>query len=111
MQRRKKGEVDGRVDPALVDPTLPLDPFKDPNLEDVTHEEARKTENYKFEDKRTGEVLEYDKGKPGKPGHGANNHYHRPNPNTTGKRDYYLDAKGNPVPKGSELSHLYPSTK
>ena len=40
--------------------------------------------------------------------HKAHDHYHRPNPNSTGKHDKYLDQYGNPVPKGSDESHLYP---
>ena len=59
-------------------------------------------------DKNTGEIVHHDKGKPGATGHEAHDHYHRPNPDSTGNRDKYLDAQGNPVPKGSEPSHLYP---
>ena len=53
--------------------------------------------------------MEYDKGKPGELGHKGHDHYHRPNPNSTGDKDKYLDGKGNPVPKGSDASHLYPA--
>jgi RHS repeat-associated protein len=100
MQRKKKGGVDEK---------LSEDPFNDPNLEDVSHPRAKEKGRYKFKDKNTGEIVEYDKGRPGEPGHEGHDHYHRPNPNTTnGKKDAYLDANGNPVPKGSEPSHLYP---
>lgn len=99
MQRKKKGEVDE---------SLPDNPFNDPNLEDVSHPQARAKGHYQFRDKKTGEIVHYDKGKPGESGHEAHDHYHRPNPNSTGIQDKYLDPKGNPVPKGSEPSHLYP---
>ncbi|CAN5521337.1 hypothetical protein BH10BAC1_BH10BAC1_21080 [soil metagenome] len=55
------------------------------------------------------QIIEHDKEKPGAPGHDGHDHYHRQNPNSTkGNNDKYLDANGNPVPKGSERSHLYP---
>ncbi len=99
MQRKKKGEVDAK---------LSDDPLNDPNLEDVSHPQAKEKGHHKFKDKRTGQIIEYDKAKPGSPGHKGHDHYHRPNPNTTGENDTYLDSKGNPVPDGSESSHLYP---
>ena len=96
---RKKGSVD---------PSLPEDPHTNPDLEDISHPEAREKGHYRFKDKLTGEIIEYDKGKPGYPGHKGHDHYHRPNPDRTGKDDWYLDSKGNPVPNRSEPSHLYP---
>jgi RHS repeat-associated protein len=99
MQRKKKGEVDEK---------LSDDPLNDPNLEDISHPEGKKEGRYKFRDKQTGEIIEYDQAQTEKPGHKAHDHYHRPNPNATGKENYYLDSNGNPVPKGSESSHLYP---
>jgi hypothetical protein len=53
--------------------------------------------------------LRFDKGKEGKPGHEGKDHYHRENPDATGKGDAYLDKFGNPVPRGSDASHLYPN--
>jgi hypothetical protein len=100
IERNKKGNID---------PTLPKDPFKDPKLQDISHPEAKAEGRYRFKDKKTGEILEYDKGKPGETGHEARDHYHRPNPHSTGKRDRYLDGTGRPVPRGSDASHLYPS--
>jgi RHS repeat-associated protein len=94
-----------------VDPTLPEDPFNDPNLEDISHPEAKAEGHHKFKDKRTGELIEYDEAKPGEPGHKAKAHYHRPNPNTKGDGDKYLDENKKPVPKGSKASHLYPAQK
>ncbi len=99
MQRKKKGGVDEN----LAD-----NPLNNPNLEDISHPQAREKGHYQLRDKETGEIVHHDKGKPGATGHEAHDHYHRPNPNATGNHDKYLDAKGNPVPKGSEPSHLYP---
>jgi len=98
MQRKKKEGVDE---------TLPEDPFNDPNLEDITHPDAKGRGNHKFKDKRTGKELRFDEGDPQETGHEAHDHYHRPNPNSNGKKDYYFDNNGNPVPKGSDPSHLY----
>lgn len=78
------------------------------HLEDISHPDAKEQGRYKFKDKKTGEIVEYDEGTPGAYGHQGHKHYHKPNPNAAGKGDYYLDAQGIPVPKGSESSHLYP---
>jgi len=99
MQRNKKGGVEK---------TLSNDPLNDPNLEDVSHPEAKKRGHHQLKDKKTGETIQYDKGKPYTSGHEAHDHYHRPNPNSIGDYDKYLDANGTPVPKGSQPSHLYP---
>jgi|GEM_PF-1142386 len=96
---KKKGEVDD---------SLSTDPLNDPNYEDMSHPNAREKGHYQFRDKNTGEIVHHDRGKSGETGHEGHDHYHRPNPNSTGNHDKYLDAKGNPVPKGSEPSHLYP---
>ncbi len=90
-----------------VDETLPKDPFNDPNLEDITHPDAAAKGHYEFKNKQTGEKLRFDKGKPTLNGHKAYDHYHRPNPNTKGRYDEFLDANGNPVPDKSDPSHLY----
>ncbi|MBM3192239.1 MAG: RHS repeat-associated core domain-containing protein [Chlamydiae bacterium] len=100
MQRNKRGSVD---------PTLPKDPFNDPGLEDISHPRARQRGHYQFKDRKTGEILQYDKGRSGAPGHEGHDHYHRPNPNSTGDKDKYLDGQGEPVSKGSDASHLYPA--
>lgn len=78
-------------------------------LEDISHPEAKTKGHHKFKDRRTGEIIEYDQGKLGCPGHKGHDHYHRPNPNKTGNHDWYLDSEGNPVADRSEPSHLYPS--
>ncbi len=76
---------------------------------DVSHPDAAAAGHRTFENPETGDVLRFDKGKPGRPGHAGNDHYHRENPSATGKVDAYLDRDGNPVPDGSDASHLYPS--
>ena len=91
-----------------IDPTLPDDPFSDPHLEDITHPKAALAGNYKFKDKRTDEIIKFDRGDPAKPGHGAHDHYHKLNPKKTGKKEEYLDKKGKPIRKTDENSHLYP---
>ncbi len=82
--------------------------IKKKKWEDISHPRAKKNGHYKFRNRKTGEIIEFDKGKAGKNGHQGHDHYHRPNPNKTGESDWYLDGNGNPVPDGSENSHLYP---
>lgn len=84
------------------------DPRYDSEWEDISHESARENDKYTFKHKETGEEILWHPGTPGEPGHRGRDHYHRPNPDSNGKRDYYLDNDGNPVPKGHENSHLYP---
>lgn len=57
---------------------------------------------------RTGEKLRYDEGQPGESGHKGKSHWHRFNPDKTGKNNEYLDANDHPVHKHSNESHLYP---
>ena len=61
-----------------------------------------------FRNKQTGMVVRADKGKPNKPGHRGRDHYPIDNPNSTGRRDVYLDKSGRPVSKGSDASHILP---
>jgi hypothetical protein len=62
-----------------------------------------------FENPETGDVLRYDEGNSEQPGYSGQGHYHRLNPDSTGNTDKYLDESGNPVPKGSRPSHLFPT--
>jgi hypothetical protein len=59
-----------------------------------------------FKNKKTGEEIRWDPGKEGKPGWEGKDHWHRYNPNSTGKKDLYLDRSGNAVSRGSEASHI-----
>lgn len=98
----------GRGKKGSADKSLPKDPFNDPKYENVSNPKAAEKGHYQFRDKDTGEIVNFDKGKPGASGHEGFDHYHRVNPNRTSKLDHYLDGQGNPVPKGSDASHIYP---
>ncbi|MGQ0798934.1 MAG: RHS repeat-associated core domain-containing protein [Pseudomarimonas sp.] len=78
---------------------------------ETSHPAAAQKGHRTFENAKTGDKLRHDQGKPGRPGHEGRDHYHRENPNATGKQDQYLDKSGNPVPRGSDASHLYPKEK
>ncbi len=56
------------------------------------------------------EDVRWDPGKEGEDGWKGKNHWHRHNPQRTGKKDYYLDKDGTPVPKGSDPSHIKASS-
>jgi len=93
-----------------VDPTLPANPddlLKQPGWKETTYPDAGKHGRRTFENQKTGEQLDYDKGRPGHTGHKAHDHYHRPNPNASGRHDEYLDGQGNPVRDQSNPSHIY----
>jgi hypothetical protein len=100
MERSKKGGID---------PSLPTNPENDKNWEDVSHPKAKADGKTTFKNKETNEVIRLDKGTPGKPGHEGHDHYHRIERDEKG-REVYLDQNGNIVPKGSDASHLYPSS-
>jgi RHS repeat-associated protein len=59
-----------------------------------------------FKNEKTGEKIRFDPGKEDANGWEGKNHWHRYNPESKNKGDYYLDKNGKPVPKGSEASHL-----
>ncbi len=99
IERRKKGGID---------PNLPTNPKKDKNWRAISHPEAKRFGHHKYKNQKTGEEIRLDKGDPQGTGHEAHDHFHRINPNTTGNYNEYLDQHGNPVPKGSNESHLYP---
>jgi len=90
-------------------PGSPKDLKKNPDWKETTHPGQAKAGSREFENKKTGEKVRYDKGKPEKSGHGAHDHYHRlkPRPGSPGEYDH-VDKNGNPVPRGHDDSHLYP---
>ena len=73
--------------------------------EEVTHPD-NKSGSRDFQHKETKEKIRWDPGKDGKSGWEGKDHWHRYNPNKTGKGDYYLDRLGNIVRKGSNASHI-----
>jgi RHS repeat-associated protein len=93
-------------------PPLPLpaspDDLKDQGYTETSHPDAAAAGHRTFENPKTGDKVRHDKGKPGASGREGEDHYHRYNPNATGKGDQYLDANGKPVPRGSDASHLKP---
>lgn len=93
----------------MVFPKNVEDLLDDGWIEDTNEEMRRKTESREFINPNTGERVRFDPGKEGKSGFEGKDHYHRYNPNTTSKKDLYLDRFGNPVAKGSKKSHILPS--
>ncbi|TKD02443.1 PAAR-like domain-containing protein [Polyangium fumosum] len=86
---------------------LPADPddlVKKGGWKEVTHPQMKNRRE--FEDPATGSKVAFDKGVPGKPGWEGKDHYHMYNPNSTGKKDLYLDINGNPVSKNNNASHI-----
>ncbi len=88
-------------------PKNPDDLLED-GYEEITHpgtpEHIRK-----FRNPKTGDEVEFHKGRPNKSAWKGKDHWHRINPNKTGNRDRYLDKNGNPIPRGSDASHIEPS--
>jgi hypothetical protein len=75
---------------------------------ETSHPKAVERGHRSFEHPETGDVLRFDKGRPGAPGHAGKDHYHRENPHKTCTGDACLDRFENPTSKGSDASHLYP---
>ena len=76
---------------------------------ETTHPTAKIRSNTRtFIESSTGLKINFDKGRPGKPGFRGKDHYHVINPKTTGDKDLYLDKFGNPVAKRSDPSHILP---
>ena len=55
-------------------------------------------------------LINFDKGNPSAPQKADKyrDHWHRLNPNKTGKQNYYLDSQGKPAGKGTKPSHIFP---
>lgn len=88
-------------------PKNPDDLLKDGYTE-TSHPEAAKRGHRTFENSDTGDKVRFDEGKSGANGYEGQDHYHRYNPETTGKQDQYLDRNNNPCPRGCDASHLLP---
>lgn len=78
---------------------------------ETSHPGAAATGHRTFENPETGEIVRFDEGRPGQPGFEGLNHYHRLNPQRTGKHDEYLDESDNPVARGSASSHVLPRSQ
>jgi len=90
---------------------LPEDPqtLIDQGWQDITHPQAKLNSNgTTLIDPATGRKVRFDRGVPGEPGNLGMDHYHVYNPDSTGKGDRYLDINGDPVPKNSGPSHIFP---
>ena len=88
-------------------PKNPDDLLED-GYDETSYPEAEKQGIRRFKNPKTGDEAEFHKGKPGKPGWEGKDHWHRFNPNKTGKGDAMLDKNGQAVGKGSKPSHLEP---
>lgn len=102
--------VGGVDDVAKVTKGLPnkADDLLKQGYKETSHPGAAKAGHRTFENSKTGDKVRFDQGKPGKPGYEGQDHYHRYNPNATGKTDQYLDKSGNPCARGCDASHLFP---
>ena len=77
--------------------------------EDITNPAAKQnSESRVYKHKEIGLEIRFDSAKEGANGFEGKDHRHVYNPNSTGKKDYYLDKDGNPVPKSSKTSHIIP---
>ena len=88
-------------------PGFPDDMAAGSEWTEITHPEARKKGHRRFQNNETGEIVRWDDAKPGESGNKGRDHYHWENPNSTGRKDKYLDADGEPCAKNSDESHLY----
>ena len=86
---------------------LPPKPNKDfhKNWEEVTDPRSKGNSEV-YRSNENGLIITFDPAQKGAPGFRGKDHYHIHNPNSTGKKDMYLDKDGNPVPKGSKASHV-----
>jgi len=104
-----KGGDAGVCKPAentTVKPPKNPDDLLQQGYKETSTPEAAKVGHRTFENSQTGDKLRFDQGKLGKPGFEGKDHYHRYNPNATGKHDMYLDKNGNPCARGCRASHL-----
>ena len=89
-------------------PRNPNDLVEKFGYEETSDPRAVENGHRMFEHPETGDKLRFDAAKPGAEGHEGFDHYHRYNPDKTGRQDEYLDRENNSVSRGSNLSHLYP---
>lgn len=94
---------------AIALPKKPDDLLKQ-GYNEVSHPDAKSAGYRTFENPTTGDRVRFDQGKAGQPGYEGTDHYHRYNPEATGKQDMYLDKDNNPCARGTSASHLLPGT-
>ena len=112
MSKNKKYQFTGTVGD-IVDlirslPIFPTQFFLRDRIEFVIEEAIGHITAREFYHKLTKLRVRFDPKKEGAPGFEGKDHWHVRNPNTTGKKDRYLDKDGNPVPKGAPESHIIP---
>jgi len=73
---------------------------------EITTSNMKNRRVFRFKDSNI--EIAFDKGVPGAPRFKGADHWHRFNPNSTNKRDLYLDRNGNPIGKNSNSSHIKP---
>jgi len=98
---------------SLKIPNLPANPDEllSQGWTEISRPEAVAAGHRTFLNPKTGRVLRFDIGKPNaKETWKRVDHYHLDNPNSSGKRDQYLDKSGRPAPRGSKPSHLPPGS-
>lgn len=102
--------TESTIPAGLTKPSLPANPDELPTQgwKETSHPTAAKMGHRTFENSQTGEIIRFDKGRPGESGFEGQDHYHRLNPNRTSRSDEYLDLNGNPVARGSGPSHIIP---
>ncbi len=99
QKRKKEGSI-------AEEAKYPEQLEEDPDWVEITHPGAAETGKREFQNKKNGDKIRFDKGKPGQSGHGGHDHHHHLRPD--GKGDYhYLDSKGNVVRGGSDAAHHY----
>ncbi len=76
---------------------------------EVTHQDMVNRRDFIY--KNTTIKISFEKGIPGETGYKAIDHWHRHNPNSVNKHDYYLDRRGKPTGKGKNSSHIDPKCK
>ena len=77
-----------------------------PNWKEITHPRQLEAGHRVFENKKTGEFVRFDRGRPNEPGHRRYDHYHRWDQNTP--KGKYYDYEGNLQNKKHDTVHLYP---
>ncbi len=109
MSKSRSGHFNGtKSDIVATISALPPKPNEAFNKEweNVTNPRSKTREDYR--NKGNCLLISFDPGQEGKPGFGGKDHYHIHNPDSSDKKNPYLDKNGDPVSKGSKASHIIP---